>query len=121
MPAAAPRAALLQRRSAHAAPVSRPAPADRPRTARAAGTAPVVVTRKGAARPLPHWKQAERWFWLTHPESLDRELVKPAGTTHTQGPHEMVQYTTQGGSLKACSVMFFEANTQPYVPGTGWR
>jgi hypothetical protein len=81
----------------------------------------VVVVKKTGGRSTPHWKQPERWFWLTHPETMERELVKPSGTTHTQGPHEMVEFTTQGGSIKTCSMGFFEANTQPWVPGTGMR
>lgn len=81
----------------------------------------VVVVKKAAGQSKAHWQQPERWFWLTHPESLERELVKPSGTTHTQGPHEMVEFTTQGGSIKTCSRGFFEANTQPWVPGTGMR
>ena len=85
------------------------------------GNTIVVAKKPPTGRNLPHWKQAERWFWLTHPETLERELVKPAGTTHVQGPFEMVQYTTQGGSLKACSVTFFEANSTPWNPAAGVR
>lgn len=80
-----------------------------------------MVVKKSNARGTAHWQQPERWFWLTHPESFDRELVKPSGTSHIQGPHEMVEYTTQGGSIKTCSMGFFEANTQPWIPGTGMR
>lgn len=85
------------------------------------GNTIVVAKKPVTGRSIPHWKQAERWFWLTHPETLERELVKPAGTTHIQGPFEMVQYTTQGGSLKACSVAFFESNSTLWNPAAGLR
>lgn len=83
--------------------------------------APSVQGKKAPTAKLPHWRQPERWFWLTHPESLERELVKPSGRTHIQGPHELVEYATQGGNTRACTVAFFEANTQPWVPGASWR
>lgn len=113
------RAALLQSPAASEPVTSRVTPKDR--TTGEPGNTLVVAKKTISTRSLPHWKQAERWFWLTHPETLERELVKPAGTTHVQGPFEMVQYTTHGGSLKACSVMFFETNSQPWNPSSGMR
>lgn len=85
------------------------------------GAPPPPMKPADPARPLasapPRWSQSERWFWLTFPATQERELVKPAGVTHRQGPFEMVQYTTQGGSLKACTVGFFESNAVPYQAG----
>lgn len=101
-------------------PGARPAP-------RVQSPVPVVVKRKGLGQGnhvrsnLPKWQQTGRWFWLTHPETTERELVQSSGKCHTQGPHEMVEYTTQGGRITACSIAFFEANTQPWVPGKDWR
>lgn len=96
---------------------STPQPRATPAVAVAAVAKTTVVERK-KSRQMPHWQQTERWFWLTSPHTEEQVLVKPSGQTHEQGPFEMVQFTTQDGALKACTLAFFEANTRPWIPGT---
>ena len=60
-----------------------------------------------------HWQQSKDWFWFGEADTSGiRPLVVPLGETYEQGPHLMTRFRTQDGSIRSCSVEFFERNTE---------
>ena len=73
---------------------------------------PAVAVRR-PVRQVANWQRTDRWFWfgeasLTGP----RELVVPLGEHVEQGPHQMTRFRTLVGAIRACSVEYFERNTE---------